>query len=149
MSSLHQAAGYGFKSHRKDSTWNDYQAFRTKMQGEKQRPNGEYRNPAYLNCSHSCTESLQAFVGRLASEYKAVMKSELGENWKNIDRRRELAKRKGWVGFAQQLREDMASDERQNRVKSVTIKRCIDEVMKVVSHFLSTVLRGGLTVTNL
>ncbi|KAK7459486.1 hypothetical protein VKT23_009469 [Stygiomarasmius scandens] len=115
VSSLHQAAGYGFKSHRKDSTWNDYQAFRTKMQGEKQRPN----------------ESLQAFVGRLASEYKAVMKLELGENWKNIDRRRELAKRKGWVGFAQQLREDMASDERQNGVKSVTVKRCIDEVMKV------------------
>ncbi|KAK7441218.1 hypothetical protein VKT23_016699 [Stygiomarasmius scandens] len=38
LSLLHQAAGYGFRSHRRDSTWNDYQAFRTKKDEEKQRP---------------------------------------------------------------------------------------------------------------
>ncbi|KAK7440775.1 hypothetical protein VKT23_016851 [Stygiomarasmius scandens] len=39
MGSLLQAAGYGFKTHRKDSTWNDFQAFQTKKNGEKPRPN--------------------------------------------------------------------------------------------------------------
>ncbi|KAK7440776.1 hypothetical protein VKT23_016852 [Stygiomarasmius scandens] len=59
------------------------------------------------------------------------MKSELGDNWKNVDHRRELAKRLGWVGYAQQLREEMASEERQNGVKVITMRRCIDEFMKV------------------
>ncbi|KAK7435303.1 hypothetical protein VKT23_019748 [Stygiomarasmius scandens] len=59
------------------------------------------------------------------------MKSELGENWKNIDHHRDLAKRLGWVGYAQQLREEMATEERENGVKLVTLRRCIDEFMKV------------------
>ncbi|KAK7442245.1 hypothetical protein VKT23_016215 [Stygiomarasmius scandens] len=86
MGSLLQAAGYGFKTHRKDSTWNDFQAFQTKKNGEKPRPN----------------ETLQEFVARMSTEYKEIMKSELGDNWKNIDHRRELAKKLGWVGYTQQ-----------------------------------------------
>ncbi|KAK7433795.1 hypothetical protein VKT23_020564 [Stygiomarasmius scandens] len=86
MGSLLQAAGYRFKTHRKDSTWNDFQAFQTKKNGEKLRPN----------------ETLQEFVARMSTEYKEIMKSELGDNWKNVDHRRELAKKLGWVGYAQQ-----------------------------------------------
>ncbi|KAK7441217.1 hypothetical protein VKT23_016698 [Stygiomarasmius scandens] len=59
------------------------------------------------------------------------MKAELGENWKSIDHRRDLAKRLGWVGYAQKLREEMASEEREKGVKLVTLKRCIEEFMKV------------------
>ncbi|KAK7444538.1 hypothetical protein VKT23_015216 [Stygiomarasmius scandens] len=115
MGSLLQAAGYGFKTHRKDSTWNDFQAFQTKKNGEKPKSN----------------ETLQQFVARMSTEYKKIMKSELGDNWKNVDHRRELAKKLGWVGYAQQAREEMAIEERQSGVKVLTMRRCIDEFMKV------------------
>ncbi|THU86485.1 hypothetical protein K435DRAFT_805070 [Dendrothele bispora CBS 962.96] len=100
-----QAAGFGFRSHRKDSTWNDFQAWRTKTMGDAKQEG----------------ESLQEFTRRLAKEYKRVMKEELGENWKNIDKRREVAKKLGWGG-----------------VKPGTMKRCTDEVMKVAQMIYKT-----------
>ncbi|THU86823.1 hypothetical protein K435DRAFT_867884 [Dendrothele bispora CBS 962.96] len=113
--SLIRAAGFAFKSHRQDSIWNDYQAYQTKHLGHKPNPN----------------ESLREFSVRMSEEYKDFWKKELGNEWRSVDRRREVAKRQGWAGYAQRSRETMGSKERNEGVKPVTMRRCIDEFMKV------------------
>ncbi|THU82159.1 hypothetical protein K435DRAFT_808512 [Dendrothele bispora CBS 962.96] len=120
--SLIQAAGFAFKTHRSDSVWNDYQAYRTKKLGDK--PDSD--------------ESMQDFVARMAEEYRELMKRELGEQWRSVDARRKLARQKGWAGFSQKTRATAAADERSQGVKAVTMKRCIEEFMKVAQMVNST-----------
>ncbi|KAK7464198.1 hypothetical protein VKT23_006364 [Stygiomarasmius scandens] len=97
------------------STWNAFLAYKTKQEGAKANP-GE-NNPD--------------FVVRLSHEYQALMQEELGNDWKDPDQRREVAKERGWLDFVQEGRLEITRDERENGVKKSTMQRCINEILKL------------------